>query len=131
MSATTQGIRVSVESRYLPRQSSPAEGLYAFAYTVVIANEGDRPARLLARHWIITDANGRVEEVEGPGVVGETPHLSPGQSFEYTSWCPLTTPRGTMHGSYRMVRDDGETFDAQIAPFVLAAPTEESDRYLN
>lgn len=130
-SAITEGIRVTVESLYLPQHSNPDEHRYMFAYTVVIANEGDRPARLQTRHWIITDANGEIEEVRGPGVVGETPHLSPGQEFQYTSGCVLNTPRGTMHGTYQMVWDDGARFDAEIAPFVLAAPTPDSDRYLN
>jgi ApaG protein len=130
-SALTQGIRVSVESLYLPQHSDPEIPRYVFAYTVVIANEGDRPARLVTRHWIITDAAGEVEEVRGPGVVGETPHLRPGQAFQYTSGCALKTPRGTMHGAYQMVRDDGEEFDAEIAPFALRAPTPDADRYLN
>ncbi len=129
--AVTQGIRVSVHPQYLPHRSNPAEQRYMFAYTVVITNDGDRAARLETRHWIITDGTGHVEEVRGPGVVGEFPHLQPGQAFQYTSGCVLETPRGTMHGTYQMVRDDGEKFDAVIAPFVLAAPTPDSDRYLN
>lgn len=131
----TQGIRVTVESLYLPHQSDPDGERYAFAYTVLIANEGPEPAKLLTRHWIITDAGGRIEEVRGDGVVGEQPHLSRGQAFQYTSWCVLRTPRGTMHGTYQMVRDDGDPFDAEIAPFVLAVPTPDkapgTDRYLN
>jgi len=109
----------------------PSERRYAFAYTVVIANEGTAPAKLMTRHWIITDGLGVVEEVQGPGVVGEQPHLGPGQQFQYTSGCVLKTPRGTMHGTYQMVRDSGEGFDAEIAPFVLAAPTPDSERFLN
>jgi ApaG protein len=130
-SALTEGIRVTVESLYLPHHSNPAESRYVFAYTVRIANDGDVPAKLETRHWIITDATGKVDEVKGPGVVGEFPHLSPGQEFQYTSGCVLETPRGTMHGTYQMVRDDGSGFDAEIAPFVLAAPTPDSDRFLN
>lgn len=130
-SAITEGIRVTVEALYLPQHSNPDEHRYMFAYTVVIANEGDEPAQLQTRHWIITDAHGEVEEVRGPGVVGETPHLAPGQEFQYTSGCVLNTPRGTMHGTYQMVRDGGAGFDAVIAPFVLSAPIPDSDRYLN
>lgn len=129
--AETEGIRVTVESRYVPQQSSPADDQYVFAYTVVISNDGTENAQLLTRHWVITDAHGYVEEVKGPGVVGETPHLEPGQAFRYTSGCVLRTPRGTMHGSYQMIRDDGTQFDAEIAPFVLAAPTGDRERYLN
>jgi len=122
---------VTVEAVYLPHHSNPAEQRYVFAYTIVIANDGDHAAKLETRHWIITDATGSVEEVKGPGVVGESPHLAPGQEFQYTSGCVLETPRGTMHGTYQMVRDDGTGFDAEIAPFVLTAPTPDSDRFLN
>jgi ApaG protein len=120
--AVTRGIRVQVRSQYLPERSSPKGGQYAFAYTVRISNEGETPAQLQSRHWIITDGEGKVQEVRGEGVVGEKPRLSPGQAFEYTSWCMLATPHGSMHGTYQMVRDDGERFDAQIAPFTLALP---------
>jgi ApaG protein len=120
--ALTKGIRVAVQSRYLPERSSPTGRQYAFAYTVTIANEGDKPTRLVSRHWIITDADGNVQEVRGDGVVGAQPRLAPGQSFEYTSWCMLPTPHGTMQGTYQMLRDDGEKFDAEIAPFLLAQP---------
>ena len=120
--ALTRGIRVAVESRYLPERSSPSGRQYAFAYTVTITNEGDHPTRLVSRHWIITDADGNVQEVRGDGVVGAQPRLAPGQSFEYTSWCMLPTPHGTMHGTYQMVRDDGDKYDAEIAPFLLAQP---------
>lgn len=130
-SATTDGIRVTVEPRYLPTHSDPDNDRYVFAYTVVISNDGDRAAQLVTRHWIITDARGSIEEVRGPGVVGETPHLEPGQAFRYTSGCVLETPRGTMHGTYQMVRDDGAEFDAEIAPFALTAASPEADRYLN
>jgi len=129
--AVTDGIEVTVESRYMPMHSNPDDDHYVFAYTVVIANVGSISAKLETRHWIITDGRGRIEEVKGPGVVGETPHLSPGQSFQYSSGCALETPRGTMHGSYQMVRDDGGAFDAEIAPFVLTVPTPDGDRFLN
>ena len=128
--AVTDGIEVTVEARYMPNHSNPDVDHYVFAYTVVISNVGGPPAKLETRHWVITDGRGRIEEVKGDGVVGETPHLSPGQSFQYTSGCALETPRGTMHGSYQMVRDDGHAFDAEIAPFVLAVPTTDK-RYLN
>ncbi len=121
-SATTEGIRISVKSQYLADQSVPASKRYVFAYTVTIANEGAEPAQLQTRHWIITDGTGKVEEVKGPGVVGQTPYLRPGEQFEYTSGCILQTPRGQMHGSYQMVRPDGRGFDAVIAPFLLALP---------
>jgi ApaG protein len=121
-SAVTQGIRVRVQSQYLPDQSSPRDDRYVFAYTITISNESTYTAQLRTRHWIITDGRGSVEEVKGDGVVGEQPRLSPGQSFQYTSGCVLTTPIGTMHGTYRFWRDDGTYFDATIAPFSLAAP---------
>jgi ApaG protein len=122
-SAVTQGIRVTVTSTYVAEQSAPDQGRYVFAYTVAIANEGGAPAQLRTRHWVITDAGGKVEEVRGDGVVGEQPRLGPGQRFQYTSRCVLTTPIGTMHGTYQMRRDDGSGFDATIAPFSLASPT--------
>lgn len=120
--ATTQGIRVTVTSQYLPDRSTPTNHEYVFSYTVRIANEGTETAQLKSRHWIITDGEGNVQEVKGDGVVGAQPTLKPGQSFEYTSGCALRTPRGTMHGTYQMVREDGERFDAVIAPFALALP---------
>ncbi|HEY2370646.1 MAG TPA: Co2+/Mg2+ efflux protein ApaG, partial [Polyangiaceae bacterium] len=120
--AVTHGIRVSVESQYVADQSSPRARRYVFAYTVKIQNEGTEPARLRSRHWIITDGDGRVEEVRGPGVIGQHPHLRPGEHFEYTSGCVLQTPRGQMRGTYQMVRDGGEAFDATIAPFDLMLP---------
>jgi len=120
--AMTDGIRVQVQSQYLADQSSPRDDRYVFAYTITISNEGTQTAQLRTRHWIITDARGAVEEVRGDGVVGEQPRLAPGQSFQYTSGCVLTTPVGTMHGTYRMWRDDGSYFDAEIAPFSLASP---------
>ncbi|MDQ3334240.1 MAG: Co2+/Mg2+ efflux protein ApaG [Myxococcota bacterium] len=121
-SALTDGIRVRVQSQYLADQSSPKDDRFVFAYTITISNEGTFTAQLRTRHWIITDGRGSVEEVRGDGVVGEQPKLTPGQSFQYTSGCVLTTSVGTMHGTYRFWRDDGSYFDAQIAPFSLASP---------
>lgn len=120
---TTDGIRIQVRSAYLPERSSPEGGEYLFAYTVRISNVGDETAQLLSREWIITDGDGREERVVGPGVVGQKPVLAPGQSFEYTSFCPLPSPVGSMHGSYQMMRPDGRSFSARIAPFSLAVPT--------
>ncbi|HMJ51778.1 MAG TPA: Co2+/Mg2+ efflux protein ApaG [Polyangiaceae bacterium] len=120
--AITSGIRVTVSSNYIPAQSAPKARRYVFAYTVRIANEGTEAAQLKSRHWIITDGNGKVEEVRGPGVVGEQPMLRPGEHFEYTSGCVLETPRGSMEGTYQMVRSDGAEFDATIAPFALMLP---------
>lgn len=119
---TTNGIRVQVEARYLAEQSSPRDNQYLFAYRIRISNEGTETAQLISRHWIITDADGHVEQVQGPGVVGEQPLLGPGSSFEYTSFCPLRTSVGTMHGTYQMVKANGDGFDAVIAPFTLATP---------
>ncbi len=121
--AVTQGIRVTVRTDYVHAQSSPRDHRYVFAYTIRIANEGERVAQLKSRHWIITDGGGRVEEVRGPGVVGKQPVLKPGEHFEYTSGCVLETPRGTMRGTYQMVRPDGTACDADIAPFMLALPS--------
>ena len=120
--AVTDGIAVRVQSQYLADQSSPKDDRFVFAYTITIANEGSRTAQLRTRHWNITDGRGAVEEVRGDGVVGEQPRLTPGQSFQYTSGCVLTTSVGTMQGTYRMWRDDGSYFDAVIAPFSLASP---------
>lgn len=120
--AITEGIRVTVKSIFVPEQSNPAENLYFFAYNVTISNESDEPVQLLSRHWIITDGTGRVEEVQGEGVVGETPYLNPGEAFNYTSFCPLPTEFGQMHGKYGMIRPDGRQFDAVIAPFTLIEP---------
>jgi ApaG protein len=120
--ATTRGVRVEVVSRYLPEKSDPARRKWFFAYDIRITNLGDEVVQLLTRHWVITDANGAVEEVRGPGVVGNQPVLAPGESFEYTSFCPLTTPFGTMEGSYQMVTEDGRAFDAEIAQFALSEP---------
>ena len=117
--AVTQGIKISVISKYLEAESEPEQDKYIFAYQVTIENEGNESAQLLTRHWIIQDAYNHVEEVIGEGVVGQTPLLKPGQSFTYTSFCPLRTEWGTMRGSYGMIRPNGETFDAEIAPFAL------------
>lgn len=121
-STTTDGIRVTVKPAYWPERSSPEAGQFAFMYTVEIANLGTEPAQLHSRHWVITDANGRVEEVRGEGVVGKQPRLAPGERFEYTSWAMLRTPFGTMRGSYSMVRPSGERFEAKIGEFVLSQP---------
>jgi ApaG protein len=119
---TTNGIRVQVSSQFLPDRSSPKEGQYVFAYHITITNVGTDTAQLISRHWIITNADGETEDVQGPGVVGEQPVLKPGEHFDYTSFCPLKTNVGTMHGSYTMVTPDGEAFQAKVAPFTLAVP---------
>jgi ApaG protein len=119
---TGHKIRVDVETSYLDEQSDPREQRYVFAYTITIRNEGQVPARLLTRHWVITDANGKVEEVRGDGVVGEQPYLKPGQGFRYSSGAVIETPVGSMQGSYQMLADDGAQFDAPIEPFRLAMP---------
>ncbi len=121
-SALTDGIQVDVEAVYIAEQSAPRSRRYVFAYTVHISNRGTRPAQLRSRHWIITDGDGKIEEVKGPGVVGHQPSLQPGEHFEYTSGCILRTPRGEMRGTYQMHRPDGSIFDAAIAPFALALP---------
>jgi ApaG protein len=115
-------IHVSVASRFLDDQSVPRENRYVFAYTVTIHNNGDLPARLVARHWIITDANGKVQEVHGEGVVGEQPWMRPGDDFQYTSGAVLETAVGTMRGSYQLVSDDGTKFSAPIPEFTLSIP---------
>jgi len=115
-------IRIDIETTYVESESLPDEDRYVFAYTITIRNEGGVPAKLLSRHWVITDANGKVQEVRGEGVVGEQPHLKPGEGFQYTSGTMLETPMGTMTGSYQMVADDGSTFDAQIPEFLLTTP---------
>jgi ApaG protein len=120
--ATTRGVRVQVRTAYLPERSSPADNQYFFTYRVKISNQGEETVQLVSRHWIITDADGRIEEVRGPGVVGEQPVLAPGEAFEYTSFCPLPTPIGSMHGTYQMVTAAGTAFDAEIATFSLAVP---------
>ena len=119
--ATTEGIRVEAISQYMPENSRPAEEEWVFQYTVRITNQSSETVQLLSRHWIITDAYDHVDEVRGPGVIGEQPVLAPGESFKYSSWCPLKTSMGTMHGSYQMVRAGGQIFDIAIAPFGLRA----------
>jgi ApaG protein len=119
--AITHGIRVEVIARHTPENSRPGQGEWVFQYTVRITNQGSETVQLISRHWIITDALDHEEEVRGPGVVGEQPTLAPGESFQYSSWCPLKTPTGIMHGTYQMVRSDGEKFDIEIAPFALKA----------
>jgi ApaG protein len=117
----TDGIRVQASARFVPDQSDPERSQYLFAYRIVIRNEGTKRAKLLSRHWIIIDADNQREEVKGPGVVGETPDLAPGQSFEYESACPLTTAWGTMEGSYRMQLEGGATLEARIGRFFLTS----------
>jgi ApaG protein len=111
--------QVDVQPRYLPEQSAPDERVWTFAYTITITNTGEVPAQLIARHWIITNALGELEEVKGLGVVGQQPLLKPGESFEYTSGCRLRTASGSMQGSYFCVAEDGSRFDVEIPPFVL------------
>lgn len=118
----TNNIQISVDTQFVEEQSEPAIGRYVFAYTITIANQGTLPARLISRHWIITDANGKVQEVRGEGVVGEQPHLNPGETFRYSSGAVLETPVGSMQGSYQMKADDGNSFKAPIMPFTLAVP---------
>ena len=118
----TEGVRVTVKAAFWPERSSPDNNQWAFTYAVTVKNEGTRAATLRARHWVITDANGRVEEVRGEGVVGKQPRLESGDSFEYTSWAMLRTPFGTMRGEYVMERIDGSRFDAKIGEFVLTQP---------
>ena len=115
-------ISVDVDTAYVEEQSEPRDGRFVFAYTITIRNTGRVPAKLLTRHWLSTDANGKVQEVRGDGVVGEQPHLKPGQGFRYSSGAVLETPVGAMQGSYQMLADDGAHFDAPIAPFTLAMP---------
>jgi len=119
--AITNGVRVEVLSRHSPEHSRPSQDEWVFQYTVRITNQGPETVQLLSRHWIITDALDHTEEVQGPGVVGEQPVLEPGDSFKYSSMCPLKTPTGMMRGTYQMVRRDGTRFDIEIAPFGLRA----------
>jgi ApaG protein len=116
------GIRIEVEASYISERSEPERSRYFFSYDVRISNVGTEAAQLVSRRWVITDGEGAVQVVEGPGVAGEQPLIAPGSSFEYTSFCPLPTPYGTMHGSYKMVCPGGDTFEATIAPFTLAVP---------
>jgi ApaG protein len=121
-STSSHIVRVEVTTQYLAEQSDAADNRFVFSYTITIRNEGQQPAKLLTRHWLITDANGKTQEVRGEGVVGEQPHLKPGQGFRYSSYAVIETPVGAMQGSYQMEADDGTRFDAPIAPFRLAMP---------
>jgi ApaG protein len=127
--ATTRAIRVTVRPQYLPDQSDPAKSKYVWAYQVRIENKGDIAVQLRSRHWKITDGLGRLQEVKGPGVVGETPRLRPGEVFEYTSGTPLSTSSGFMTGTYQMVSETGENFDIEIPTFSLDTPA--ASRQLN
>ena len=120
--AITNNVRVEVESQYAADHSQPFQSHWLFHYTVRITNEGDAPVQLISRHWIITHGDGHVDEVKGPGVIGKQPVLAPGESFQYTSGCPLKTPSGLMRGTYQMVTEDGDHFDVEIAPFALHEP---------
>ncbi len=120
--ALTHGVRVRVEPQYIEDQSSPDESYFFWSYTVQISNEGDKPVQLRSRVWRITNAMGQTEEVRGPGVVGQTPNIPPGETFTYTSGCPLRTPSGIMVGSYQMVGQDGEMFDVAVPAFSLDSP---------
>ena len=122
MSDKVFDIGIRVATNYIDEQSEPDSGRYVFAYTITISNNGNVAAKLMSRHWVITDANGKIQEVSGDGVVGEQPHIAPGEQFEYSSGAVLETPVGAMQGLYRMVADDGARFDAPIAPFTLAVP---------
>ncbi len=122
MASNNYNIQVNVKTQYIEEQSAPDYDRFVFAYTITIKNEGNVPARLLTRHWIITDANNKVQEVKGEGVVGEHPHLQPGEKFRYTSGTMIETSVGSMRGSYQMIADDGVEFDAEIFPFTLSIP---------
>jgi ApaG protein len=119
---TTEAIRIRVRPEFHPERSNPERKYWFFSYTIEIANQGEQPVQLLSRHWRITDGHGRLEEVRGPGVIGQTPVIEPGRAFVYTSFCPLATPLGSMEGSYTMRRDDGTLFEARIEPFLLEDP---------
>lgn len=118
----TQGVHIHVETEYLEEQSAPEKGQFFFTYHITIHNSSDQTVQLLSRHWIITNADGHEQEVKGPGVIGEQPTLAPGEHFNYSSFCPLDSPVGTMHGSYQMVTETGDCFDAAISPFSLQVP---------
>lgn len=120
--AVTNGVRVAVRARYAPDHSEPLHQRWMFLYTITISNESAETVQLISRHWIITDASEQTQEIKGPGVVGRQPRLAPGESFEYTSGCPLGTPFGLMEGTYQMVTSGGRQFDAEIAAFVLSGP---------
>ena len=119
--AVTHGIRIQVYPSYVPEQSSPELFRFSFSYRVVITNEGEQKVKLLSRHWLIINSDGDQETVDGPGVVGYTPELEPGESFEYTSHCPINTPWGTMEGTYSMIKESGEKFDAEVGRFYLVS----------
>ncbi len=127
--AVTHRVKVTVEPAFDPERSDPDQRLYFWRYSIEIANLGDKPVTLMERHWRITDADGRQQEVRGPGVVGEQPTIEPGKSFSYTSGCPLTTPSGMMVGEYMMVDPEGRSFKVSIPPFSLDSP--EGKRVLN
>jgi ApaG protein len=118
----TEGIRVQAEPQYLEERSMPESGQYVFAYRITISNLGEEPAKLVSRHWVVSDSTGQERHVRGPGVVGKQPRLEPREGFRYTSYCPLDTPVGNMRGKFQMVRDTGEQFDAEVGVFTLAAP---------
>jgi ApaG protein len=120
--ALTRGVRVQVLARYSPERSQPADSKWFFLYTVTISNEGHETVQLLTRHWMVSDASGLIDEVRGPGVVGKQPTLAPGESFEYTSGWPLSSPFGILEGTYQMITEAGESFDATIAPITLSEP---------
>jgi ApaG protein len=120
--AVTRGLLVRVRPQYLPDQSDPAESRWVWAYQIEVENRGDETVQLLGRHWVITDAMGKVEEVRGPGVVGEQPTLKPGEAFRYASGCPLSTPSGVMKGAYEMVTEAGERFEIEVPAFSLDLP---------
>ena len=120
--AVTRSVRVHVTARYSQARSEPLRNLWFFLYTIEITNESPDTVQLISRHWTITDAEERIEEVRGLGVIGQQPTLDPGESFEYTSGCPLKTPFGTMHGTYQMVTAEGDRFDVEVAPFTLSEP---------
>jgi len=119
----TPQIKIESQAQYVPEESNPDQTYYFFSYKIRITNSGDQGAQLMSRHWVITDSLGRHEEVRGPGVVGLQPQIPPGQSFEYESACPLTTPTGTMKGSYSMVAENGDHFEVEIPEFYLVCPT--------
>lgn len=118
----TKGIRIQAAPEFVPERSDLENGMFFFSYQIDIRNEGEETVQLISRHWIISDANGRTEEVEGPGVVGEQPVLQPGENFTYTSFCPLSTPIGSMRGTYQMINEAGEPFDVVIPTFTLTLP---------
>lgn len=120
--AVTRNVRVRVRCEYAPERSNPGAHQWFFVYTITITNEGEETVQLLTRHWVITDGDNQVEEVRGPGVVGQQPVLRPGESFTYSSGCPLPTPFGAMEGTYQMVTASGGHFDARIASFALSEP---------